>query len=188
MLSAESKSAAANVAGEFRFSDSRGTEEDERTDGSAGIFDAGPRSHYGVGDELNSFVLTDDSLVQDLIKMKELFAFAFEQAMHGNSSPSRDDLRNLILAQYFVKQGVITSLGGELFLFRLQPTLQFRDGSMAQLGGPVEIVSALGGFGFKSCPFKLLSQRLDSVDGLTLGLPASSHGVDFGPYIGQLVA
>ncbi len=112
-------------------SNSRGTEEDERSDRSAGIFDAGACSHHSVGDQLNSFVLTDDPFVQDLIQMKELFAFLFEQAIYGNTSPSRDDVRNLIFAQYFVEQGMISSLGGELFLLRLEPTLQLRDGSVA---------------------------------------------------------
>ena len=59
---------------------------------------------------------------------------------------------------------------------------------MAQLGGPVEVVAALGLLGLLADPLDLLPQRLHLVQRLALGLPLGPHRVGLGAQVGQLLA
>ena len=62
--------------GELRLADAGGTQEDERTDGSARVLDAGAGSHDRIGDELDRLVLADDPLMQLLVEVEKLLPLA----------------------------------------------------------------------------------------------------------------
>ena len=76
----------------------------------------------------------------------------------------------------------------ELLLLGGQPALEFGDLAVAQLGGPVEVVVALGLLGLVPDPLQFCAQLLDLADGLPLGLPLGALGVGLGPQVGQLAA
>ena len=79
-------------------------------------------------------------------------------------------------------------MAGEPLLLGLQPALQLGQLAVAQLGGPVEVVVALGLLGLAADLLDLLAQRLHLPQRLPLGLPLRPHGVGLGAQVGQLPA
>ena len=109
----------------------------------------------GVGDELDRLVLADDPLVQDLVEAQQLLPLALLQPADRDAGPARHDLGDLVLGDDLAQQPVLALLGGELLLLGLQPALQLGELAVAQLGGAVEVVAALGLLGLVADPLDL---------------------------------
>ena len=79
-------------------------------------------------------------------------------------------------------------LAGELLLFGLQPAFQLGKLAVAQLGGAVEVVVALGALGLVADLFDLRAQLLDLAQRLPFGLPLGAHRVGLRAQVGELHA
>ena len=92
MLSSLSNNEAAKCAGEFGFAYARGTEENEGADGATRIFEPGRGTNNGNRNvhESYSFILADDTLMEDVIEAKELFLFSLREDGYRNAGPARD--------------------------------------------------------------------------------------------------
>ena len=91
-------------AGEFGFADARGTEKNERADGTLGVFEAGTGADHGVGDNLHGFLLADDALVENLAEAQEFILLAFEHFGDGNAGPGSHNLGDVFLGHFFIEQ------------------------------------------------------------------------------------
>ena len=80
-------------ARQFGFADAGRAEENERADGTVGVFQSRAGAHHGVGHRLDGFVLADDALVQFVSKLEQFLHFAFEQFGHRDAGPAADHLR-----------------------------------------------------------------------------------------------
>ena len=129
-----------------------------------------------------------DPLVQDLVEAQQLLPLALLQPADRDAGPRGDDLGDLVLGDHLAQQPVLALLGGELLLLGREPALQLGEPAVAQLGGPVEVVVALGLLGLVAHLLQLAAQLLHPADGLPLGLPLGVLGVGLGAQVGQLAA
>ena len=189
MLSSVSNSASARALASSVLPTPVGPEEDERADRAARVLDAGAGADDRVGDELHGLVLADDALVQDLVEAQQLLPLA----LHAGGLTGMPVQRETISA---ISSSVTTSRSSralallvvELLLLGLQPPLELGQPAVAQLGGAVEVVVALGLLGLAPHLLELLAQLLHLADRLALGLPLGPHRVGLGAQVGELLA
>jgi hypothetical protein len=114
--------------------------------------------------------------MQDLVEAEELFPLSLLQPADRDAGPPGHDLRDLLVRDDFPQQPPV-ALGGEAFLLRPQPPLQFRDLAEPQLGGAVEVVVPLGLIGLLAQLFQLLAQGLHPAQYLAFRFPLRPHRV-----------
>lgn len=163
-------------------------EEDERPDRPARITDPGPGPDDRVGDQPYGLVLADHPLLEDLVQPQQLLALALLETAHRDTGPRGDDPGDLVLGDHLTQQPGLALLGPQLLLLGGEAAFQLGERPVAQFGGAVEVVGALGLVGLLTDPFHLLTQLLDPADGLALGLPLGVPGVGLGPQTGQFPA
>ncbi len=78
----------AQSLGQFGFSDSGGTQEDERADGLALIAKSGAAASYGITHGLNGFCLPDHTLAQLQFEPQQFGPFAFHQRLYRYACPA----------------------------------------------------------------------------------------------------
>ena len=173
MLSSESNSASASARDELGLARRRsGPRKMNEPIGRRGSLMPGARADDGVGDELHRLVLADHALVQDLVEAQQLLALALHQPGDRDAGPARDDLGDLVLGDLLAQQPLLA-----LLLRRAAPprpaAARSSSGQLAvaQLGGAVEVVAALGLLDLAPHLLDLLAQRLQPADRLALGLP-----------------
>ena len=83
--------------GDFRFTDARGAEEQERTGGARAGFEAGAGTADGAGEHGDRFILADDALVQLFFNAEQLGDFLFLDRRHRDAGPARDDVFDIVL-------------------------------------------------------------------------------------------
>ena len=91
----------------LRLANARGTEEEEAADGAVRVRDAGPRALDGLSHETHGLILTDNALVDDLVKAQQLFALALHQAADGDARPLAHDVGDLVFGHGVVHHGVL---------------------------------------------------------------------------------
>ncbi len=117
-----------------------------------------------------------------------MVAFAFHEATHRNARPAADDLSDLLLGDLLAQQPTRALLVLESGLFGFEALGELGQPSVAELACGVEVVVAFGAVGLDPDLFDLFAQRLDSADGLALGLPLGVHGVGLAALVGELTA
>ncbi len=84
--------------GQLGLADAGRSEEDEGTDRPVFILEPGPCSEHGFSHGLDAFFLADDSFMQYLRQLQQLFPFAFHQLADRDTGPAGDDFRDFFFA------------------------------------------------------------------------------------------
>jgi hypothetical protein len=84
---------------------------------------------------------------------------------------------DLGLGDLLAQQAAVARATRNLGLGLTEPRLEVGKPAVAQLGGPLEVVGALGLFQVTAQALDLLAHRAHPVDGRLLGLPLGAHGV-----------
>ena len=163
-------------------------EEDERPDRPARVLDARTGPDDRVGDQPDCLVLADDPLVQDRVQPQDLLPFPLLQAADRDAGPAGHDRGDLVAGHDLAEQPGAAAPGGQPLLLGPEPPLELGELAVAQLGGPVQVVVALGLLGLAPDLLDLLAQLLHPAQRLPLGLPLGPHGVGLGAQVGQLPA
>src|SRR6185503_14159859 len=159
------------------FPDTGRPQEDERPDRSARILDPRTSAYHRVGHQVYGLVLSHDTLVKNIIQVKQLFALAFNQARYRDAGPLADDLGDLLFRDLFTKQAAAALVLDELLLFLFQAALQIGHLAMAKLCRLVQIIISLGLLDVTPEGFELFTQSLYLLDRLLFTLPLRTHGV-----------
>ena len=166
-------------ASEFGFSDAGGAEEDEATDGSLRVLESGSGSSHGVGDAFYGFVLSDDAFVEFGFEFEEFFLFIGEHFTDGDAGPFGDDGRDVFGAYLFTEEGFVSVRFGVCLEFVLEGgnfLFDFRDFSVAEFGGFVEVSLSLGGFDFGAEGIALSAVFLEFLHHVAFMFPCGFHG------------
>ena len=129
--------------------------------------------------------MADDTLVQDLVEAKELLLFPFDQALDRNAGPSRHDLRDLVLVDFFANQPLRSGCRG---LRRAKIALERWQSSVFELGRALETRLLLRLRDVTTHALDLLAEGAQLADRFLFGLPARLHGARRLTQIGQLRA
>ena len=159
-------------SGELGLADTRGAEEQEATDGTMRVGQAGPTSPDRVGDHGDCVVLTNHPLVQYILEANELVDLARHESRHRHAGPLRDHFGDIFFVDLFFEhlgtglQLVQCSGGG------LDSALELWYLSVPDRRRLLEIGLAIDDGTQRLEQFFLLA---DLVDGFLLGLPMGSQ-------------
>ena len=103
----------------------RSTEEDKRADRLSGIIQSRTRATHRIRDNLNRLLLPHYSLVQLRLHIQELLALRREHTLHGDASPARYHLGNILRIDLLLYHR-IAILRGELQLLLQSRNLLLR--------------------------------------------------------------
>ena len=78
--------------------------EDERGDGSLRVLQASTATTHGIADSLDGLVLSDDTAVELLFEVEQLFALALHHAGYGDARPAGDDLGDVVGGDLFADE------------------------------------------------------------------------------------
>lgn len=81
--------------GQLCFTGTRGSNEKEASGGLVRTRQASTTAQHGIRNGTNSFILTNDTLVKIISKMKKLFLGCLRETSDGNTCPARHDFGNL---------------------------------------------------------------------------------------------
>ena len=173
--------------GQLGLADAGGAEEEEGSEGPVGVLDPRTGAEDGFGHLADGFILADDTAVQLVLEMEELFALAFHKLGHGDTGPAADDPGDFLFGDLIPQEAVFAAafLGNGFFLFQL--LLQLRQLAVLQLGGAVQIVGALRLLDFGVDALDFLPEAGDLADGFLFGFPTGFHGVEGIPLLGQFL-
>ena len=115
-------------------------EEQERSDRTVGVADAGPRTTHRVGDGDDGLALTDQPLAEALLHLQQLLALALQQPADRNAGPRADHLGDVGGRHLFAHHRRPVLLFG---LGRFHLCLQARDLAVQNLGRPGQVALAL---------------------------------------------
>ena len=79
------------------FADACRSEEHKAADGSVRVGYSGTRTLNCFAYKAHSFILTDNALMERVLKMQQFFAFAFNKPRNGDSRPSRNNVCNFLV-------------------------------------------------------------------------------------------
>ena len=187
-MSSESNSDSASARESSVFPTPVGPRKMNEPIGRLRVLDARARPDHRVRHQLHGLVLADHALVQHLVEAQQLLALALHQARDRDAGPAGDDLRDLVLGHLLAQQPLLALLLGQTLLLGVQLPLELRQLPVAQLGGPVQVVAALGLLDLAPQLLDLLAQRLEPADRLALGLPLGGHRVGLRAQVRQLLA
>ena len=170
--------------GQFGLAHTGGAQEDEGTDRTVGILDAGPGADHRVRHCFHRFILADDMFMQGFFQMDQLFPFAGAQPLYRNTCPGADYPGDIVLVHLFLQQGVVPA---GLFLQLLQLLLQFRQAAVFQFRQFIQIVVPFRFFHFllHGADFFLYFPHL--YDAGLFVIPTFDEGSVFRPQFGQLL-
>ena len=137
--------------GELRLTDTGRTHEEERTDRSCRILDAGLRTLDGLDDLLHRLVLANQALVDLVPEMQHLRTLGLVQLRYRDAGPAADDLSDLILGHGLLEKRTILAM--DAVLGARQLLFDGRKVGVLDLGG-LCIVARL------HCPLHVLLQLI----------------------------
>ncbi len=73
---------------QFGLANTRGPQEQERTDRAVRIFQTRPRPAHSIGHSGQGFILTDHAAAQHIFHAQQLVAFAFQHLVDRNAGPA----------------------------------------------------------------------------------------------------
>jgi len=86
------------AARHLRFAHAGRAQEQERTDGTAGILEPGTRAANGAGESRDGLLLRNHPLVQLLLNAEQLLRLLFLDARHRHAGPARNHILNVLAA------------------------------------------------------------------------------------------
>ena len=160
----------------FRLADAGRAEEEERTDRSVFVGYACTRTQHRFADRLHRFVLSDNSLVKLVGKVKQFLLFAFHKFGYGDTRPFCHDFCDFVRSHFVTKKG--RAVCG--FLFSLFEFLgEGRQFAVLKLCRLAVVAVALCFFDLKIYAVNLGFGVLNAVDFLLLVFPLRFHFVEF---------
>ena len=161
---------------EFGLADTRGPEEEKRTDGPVGVLESGAGAADRRRHGSDRVILPHDTVADALLHVQELLLLALEEAGNRNPAPAGDGSSDVLLADLFGEHGavlglvVFEGLGG----FG-EPLLDIGELTVAQLCGPLEVTVPLGPFGRLSGLLELFLEFLNPGDEVLFLVPEGLH-------------
>src|SRR5215510_3590400 len=171
---------------QLRFADAGRAQKDERADGAVRVFQPRTRADDGFGHRRHGLVLADHAAMQLLFEAEQLLYFAFEQPRHRDASPPADDLGGVLFVDFLFNQAKFALFFRQHLFLGFQPPLELGQFAVAQLGGAVEVVLALGLLDLDAGLFNLLAQASQSLYRMFLSLPLGAERVRLRPHLGKL--
>ncbi len=172
--------------GQLGLADTGGTQEEERADRPVGILDAGTGPEDGFGYFRDRFILADDTFVQNVVQMQELFALALHQLGDRDAGPSGNDPGDLFIRHGVTKQGIgFVRLVFMRFRF-FQFFFQGRQLPVFEFGCLVQVIIALRTLDLQADGLDLFTQFLHLPDGILFVLPAGLHFIELFPHFRKL--
>ena len=150
------------------------------------VLNAGTAAQNGFRDFADGFILADDTLMKDVLKMEELFSFAFHELGYRDAGPAPDNTGDLFVGHAVMQQAVLTTGLFSLAFFFLQFLLQAGKLTVLEFSGTVEIIGALGFLDLGIGGLDLLTQLVDLADGFLFGFPFGFHGIEAVTLLSQL--
>jgi hypothetical protein len=133
--------------GEEGLTGSRGTDEEERGDGTLLVRETGAVEADGVGDGGDGFFLTDDGLVKGLLHLEKLLTLRLLHVADRDAAPLSDNLldgfgSNRVAGESLPSGGPHLPLLGLLLLLEsLKAGLELGDSVVTEVGGGGEAVA-----------------------------------------------
>ena len=170
----------------LRLADARGTEEEEAADRAVRVCDACTRALDCLGDEAHGLVLTDDTLVNDLVEAQQLFALTLHQTADGDARPLADDIGDLVFGHGVVHHGVVARVLFGRGLGVLELLFEGREVRVFELCGLFVLEVRLRALDLAVHLLDLALELLHAVHAALFRLPAGLHGVELFLFIGKL--
>ena len=156
---------------QFGLTDTRRSEEYERTDGAFRVLESGAAAAHGVGHGFDGFVLTDDAGVELVFEMQEFFALALEHAGDGDARPAAHHVGDVVGRDLFFHHGFGALALEEGVVEFGDLTFQFLQAAVANLGHLAVVAFAFGTVGLELELLDFLLVLLDLGQNLTLTFP-----------------
>ena len=142
-----------------------------------------PRAPHGGRDRLHRLCLADDALAERFLHFQKLVAFALQNLVDRNSSPARDDLRDVVGGHRFVHENAAAfRLGfGEL-------SFEIGNDAISEFTGALIFAAPLGLSKLVAGGFELLLELLFGAELVLLRKPARGQRSGFFLKLGEFVA
>ena len=165
----------------------RYAKEQEAAQRTVRILDARTGAQDGFAHALDGFILPDDALMQRVLKVKQLLAFALHQLCDRDTRPAADDSGDFLL-RHLVAQQAVLALGffGDGFL-RRQLLLELRQFAVLQFCCLVQVILTLGALHFGVHALDFLAQLVHLRDGVLFAFPLRLHLVELVALLRQLL-
>ena len=157
--------------GQLRLAHPRGAQEDEGTDGTVGVLDAGPGPQDSFTDSFHCLVLAHYPLMEHIFQMNQLLPLAREHLGHGDARPAAHHLGDIFLAHFFLQELLTLGTGGDSSFLLLQGLLQLGQLAVFQLRQAVQVIGPLSGLHLAVHLVDLLLDGPDPQDSLFLAFP-----------------
>ena len=133
--------------------------------------ESGAAAAHGVGHGFDGFVLTDDTGVEFVFEMQELFALALEHAGDGDARPAAHHVGDVVGRDLFFYHGFGALALEEGVVEFGDLSFQFLQTAVANLGHLAVVAFAFGTIGLELELLDLLLVLLDLGQNLTLSFP-----------------
>ena len=158
---------------QLRLTNSGCSQEDERTDRPLRILQSGTAPTNCVCNSVNSFVLTNDTLVQFLLQVQQFILFALQHLGNRNTGPTRNDFGDIIAVHLFLDHRSATLHIMQLFLYVFDIGFLFLDLTVTDLCYFTVIAFTFSLISFKLQVLDIDLILLDLVDQRFLTFPLS---------------
>src|SRR6187399_2027236 len=122
--------------------DARRSEEQERTDRTAGVAEARARAAHGVRDGSEGRVLPDHAPAEVLLHPEELLHLALEHFRDGDARPFRDDRGDVFVRHLFTQVRTLFLNASELGAQRFDGSLGLRELAVVDFRSAPEVTLA----------------------------------------------
>ena len=172
--------------GKLRFTYACGAQEQEGTDGTVGILNAGTAALNGLRYTADGFILTDDPLVKNVFQIQQLLPLTLYQTGYGDACPALDDLGNFLVGDLVAQKCIVAAVLNPTLLL-LQLFLGLGQLAVFQFGGLFQIVALLGGLNLTVQLFNALPQLLYLANGILFVVPLGLLGLEAFPLLCQFL-
>ena len=172
--------------GELGFAHAGGTKEEETGDRSVRIGEAGAGALDRIGHGGHGLLLADHPLVQFGFEVQQFLHLGLHQLAHRNAGPFGDHLGDVVFGDLLAQQVLIAMALAELRFFGGKLAAQVGQGAVFQLGGPVEVIAALGLLHLQGHLLDLLLDGAEGINGALFLLPLGIEAALLLRQLGQL--
>ena len=143
----------------------------ERGNRTLRVLQACTRTSHGIAHSLDGLILTNDTLVEFLLKMKEFLALALHHSGNRYSGPAAYNLGYIVGCHLLANHGVAVLCRLKLVLDILDVLLKSLESAIANLSHALVVAFALGTLSLKLKLLHLLLVLLNLVHQTLLALP-----------------
>ena len=173
--------------GKLGLADASGAEEDERTDGAAGVVETGAGAAHGIAHGLDGVVLAHDAAVEFLLQVEQLLLLALGHFLDRDAGPVRDNLGDVFGVDFLLDHGAVALKLVQTFLDFLVLVLLLLDEGVADFGHTCVVAFALGLLGLEVQLLDVLLVLLYLLDLGLLGHPLGAEALLGLAQVGELL-